>query len=380
MERVDFFLPVRTQYGVIHHFTEKLAEAMRRQGMTCRVFDPHDQENIIRSLIESPPDMTCAFNGLLPDEKGAFLADNLRIPHLAYLVDSPHHFLPLLQSKYTVISCDDQMNRQFFQDMGSNRVLFLPHAVDRGLFHYYDNERSLDVILLGTHIDPESVRRKSRDILPGSLTGIVEEVAEQVLAKAPLTCMEAVTRAIAEREEVQAHVLEVLELVEQYVRGKARCDLVRSLSGVRVHVYGNVYGDGSWDSMTRGCDHVELHGAVAFDEAIRLMTQAKVVLNTCPRIKFGGHERIFTGMACGALVFTEENPWMREAFTEGVDVAFFSHRRISEAAPILEAYLGSDSLRQAVAAAGQENVRQNHTWDQRAEQALHDVEALLSIG
>lgn len=84
------------------------------------------------------------------------------------------------------------------------------------------------------------------------------------------------------------------------------------------------------------------------------MKQAQVVLNSAPRFKAGGHERIFYALLCGAAVYTGENRYLTQALPE-----LFTYTFGVWDPPSFETW-------RSVAAAGQERVLTAHTWDARA--------------
>lgn len=386
-----FILPMKNQYGVLEHFTLSLAEAMGRLGVECEVMPSlgGESQKLIKELVVNPPDFTCAFNGLLPDEAGSFLADRLEVPHMACLVDSSHHFLPMAKSEYSILGCDDRHSVTILKGIGAQNCFFLPHGVDKKLIGEIENERDIPVLMLGSNIDFESVREGWLARLPTDLAKAADLAAEMVLADGELSLIDAVVQALEKARDgeklrqdplTRLHCLELVEYVEQYVRGKARYDLISSIRDVPVAIYGGVYQGKGWSKFF-GKNHpnVTVHKGVSFQEAVGLMRRSKIVLNNCPRIRSGAHERIFAGIACGGLPLTEENRYMRGAFTEGHDVAFYRQNRLNEVNDLVLHYLENEEARCAVVRAGQENVRRHHTWDVRAAQILEELGVRLPL-
>ena len=117
MKRIDVFMPPLSTYGVLHHFTEKMHEALLRAGIQSRLLEAkrNDPGPFLKALFEDKPDCTISFNGLLPDTQGRFFCDMVNIPHVACLVDSPNSYLSLTQSPLTIITCVDQSSVDFFR-------------------------------------------------------------------------------------------------------------------------------------------------------------------------------------------------------------------------------------------------------------------------
>jgi spore maturation protein CgeB len=107
------------------------------------------------------------------------------------------------------------------------------------------------------------------------------------------------------------------------------------------------------------------------------MKHSQIVLNSCPWISYGGHERIFSGLACGALVITNENPFLHEEFKDGESIAFYQHGRWDKANHRVNEYLENVAKRNQVVKKGREIVMSRHTWDHRAAKLLKELPALL---
>jgi spore maturation protein CgeB len=107
------------------------------------------------------------------------------------------------------------------------------------------------------------------------------------------------------------------------------------------------------------------------------MKHSKIVLNSCPWISFGGHERIFAGLACEALVLTNENNYLNREFKDGESIVFYQHGRWDKANHRVNEYLENTAKRDQVAKKGREIVMARHTWDHRAAQLIKELPSLL---
>jgi spore maturation protein CgeB len=95
------------------------------------------------------------------------------------------------------------------------------------------------------------------------------------------------------------------------------------------------------------------------------MKQSKIVLNSSIKNKFGAHERIFTGLAAGALVITNENDYLKKYFTHDIDIAFYQFNNLNQINETIHAYLSDEEKREQVVENGREIVMSFHTWDAR---------------
>lgn len=388
LKRIDLFLPPNvSQYGVLHHFTHKLHEALQRLGVSSRILvAQHDNPKpFLTELFQDVPDCTLSFNGLLPDEDGRFFADLIRIPHVAYVIDSPNTFVSLANSPFTVIASVDQNGVDFFKGVNAQHVLFLPHGVEKTLsFDPKDQERNLDVVMLSSCIDYESILEEWKQTHPKPLQEVLEEAANTALTDDNKSVVQAFVGAMDKKMSQGAPLdpntidfIEILDQLEMYIRGKERVELVKSIKDAKVHIFGSSAPTTSWKKQLQGQKNVEFHDAVSFEQALQIMQKSKIVLNSCAWIKRGTHERTLAGLAAGALVLTSRNPYMEEHFTDGKDILFYSYKDLSNVNDKVNRYLQDENLRKAVAHAGRENAMHHHTWDIRASQLVKELDPII---
>src|ERR1700722_4046614 len=96
---IDLFMPRLSRYHVLHNFTSKLCEALKRQGQNCKLHTvaKEQEASFFTALAANPRDFTLTFNSIPPSDEGIFLWDMLKIPHLSILVDSPAMFFQTIR-------------------------------------------------------------------------------------------------------------------------------------------------------------------------------------------------------------------------------------------------------------------------------------------
>lgn len=387
IKRIDLFLPPNvSQYGVLHHFTQKLYEALLRIGVNARILvAQHDNPKpFLAELFKDVPDCTLSFNGLLPDEEGRFFADLIRIPHVAFVVDSPNGFVSLANSPYTVIASVDQNACDFFRGVNAKNVLFLPHGVEKNLNFPRDEERPYDVVMLASCIDYEEIRKQWHQKYPNPLAKLLEEAAETALRDEKTSYVQAFVEAMdkelargAALDPNKIDFIDILDQLEMYIRGRERVELLRSIKDAPIDLFGSNAATTTWKKQLSGNSNITIHDAVPYDQALEIMQKSKIVLNSCAWIKRGTHERTLSGLAAGALVVTSENQYMRENFTDGVNIAFYRYQELDKVNPLINQYLKDESLRKKVALAGREQVMHHHTWDIRAGALVRELSPIL---
>lgn len=386
IKRIDLFMPPNvSQYGVLHHFTKKFHEALLRLGVNSRILvaERQNPKPFLTELFKDVPDCTLSFNGLLPDEEGRFFCDLIRIPHVACIVDSPNDFISLAKSPNTIIASVDRDACDFFRGVNCKNVIFMPHGVEKNLnFDQKNDNRSYDVVLLASCIDYEKIQSEWKSKYSPAISVILQEAAESTLNDVKVSYVQAFVSALdrhAAEGKIDPRKIDIIGLLDEleiYIRGRERVELVRSIKEARVDVFGSSSATMTWKKQLPQ-NNVVIHDAVPYDQALDIMQKSKIVLNSCAWIKKGTHERILAAMACGALVITEENPYMSEHFKDGTHIGFYRYNQINQVNAQINGYLADESKRRKVALAGREQVMHHHTWDHRAAGLLKELDPIL---
>jgi len=109
-------------------------------------------------------------------------------------------------------------------------------------------------------------------------------------------------------------------------------------------------------------------------EMAEVYNRSKIVVNLQPDGVKTLNYRIFEGMACGALMITEEtDSGLDRLFKRGEHLVVF--RDDKEMYRLIDCYLAHDAEREQIAQAGQALVRAQHTWDERMKELLNMVTA-----
>ncbi len=389
IKRIDLFMPPNlSQYGVLHHFTTKFHEALLRLGVNSRILEAQydNPKPFLTELFKDAPDCTLSFNGLLPDQEGRFFCDLIHIPHIAYVVDPPNGYVALAKSPLTAIASVDGKACEFFRGINVQNVFFLPHGVEKNLHtESKDQQRTYDVVLLASCIDYERIRKEWKTKYPGPLGQALEEAADTALANPNITYIEAFAAAVDKyisKKQLDPNKIDLLNLLDEleiYLRGKARVDLIRSIKDVKIDIFGSPSSTMDWKTQLKEQKNVTVHAAVPYDQALEIMQKSKILLNSCAWLKYGVHERVLAGLASGALVFTEDNPYLREqGFSDGTNIAFYRYNELDKVNAAINRYLKNEDLRKKTAAAGRDQVLRHHTWDHRAATLLREIEPFVN--
>ncbi|MBS0655555.1 MAG: glycosyltransferase family 1 protein [Verrucomicrobia bacterium] len=366
-----------SRFRLYRYFFQGMIDSFRRLGVDCRVVEGDNGSAIqlYREVIINQPDCTLCFNGFIPEEGENFLCDELEVPHIAFLLDPPTRFLTMLKSKHTIVTCMDRSFCAFYNAMqvpevGQAGALFMPHAVSRDLHIRPDTERPIDVLFMATCYDFEGERKLWEKRYSSQVAAIMEKACEMTFQEPYTSFIEAFTRTLKASKGVDPKQLDWRSIcydIETYIKGYDRVKLIEAVQKVaHVHIYGSPQRECGWETyFPQNAYNVTIHDGVSMEESGELMKRAKVVLNSCPTVKDGTHERIFMGLASGALVCTSENRYLQEQFKEGDGIIFFPFADRACCNEKIERYLKDEAARVEAVNRGFTIVQQNHTWDSR---------------
>lgn len=379
-------MPPKSRYQALHDFTVSLHEAFLRTGIHSRILeaDREDPKSFLDKIFSDLPDCTLSFNGLLPDEEGRFFCDLIKVPHVACLVDAPHRFLALTHSPYSIITSVDRYTCDFFQGLNFDHVLFMPHAADRKVFNknsHPEKKRTIDILMLASFIDFEEIQKSWRKTYSTGVNKALDEACELAISDPKISYVHALAEMLDKHSKIagfdprQFDFITLLDQVEDFINGKDRVTLLQSIQDQKIELYGA--GSHHFKKYLNQTSHVNIHEPVSYEHAISLMQNSKIVLNSCPSIKYGAHERIFSGILAGALVLTNDNIFMRENFKDKENILFYQHCHMEELGSLVKEYLKEDQKRIDMVKKGQDIVLNHHTWDHRAATLISELEPIL---
>lgn len=376
MNKIDVLMLPYSRYDVLKHLTTKLYEALSRTGISCRLLTHEEWGPLATS---DPPDLTISFNGGPKDPDHVMWCDKYRIPHVSCIVDPLAYSFADLGNQYLIIACDDRYSCEFLKEINFQRTLFFPHAVERDIIPGPDFERIYDVTMLnGLSMDPVARSESWKIKFPLRIRLAMESAITITFSDLETSFMEAfktLNRALCKNMTLSQLTMILVE-IELYIREQARLDLVKSIKDATVHIFGNS------NALFKKClinqSNIEFHDEVNYIEALEIMKKSKIVLSSNIKNKNGAHERIFAGLAGGALVITNENKFLRETFVDGESILFYRSNQMDSLNDRINALLANEPLRHQIAERGRQVVLQHHTWDQRAATLLRDVPPIIA--
>ena len=374
------------QYESKRHFTRKLSEALNRFGVETLIADPKTGEisnEIKKSLFDFSPDCLFSFNSSLPDKAGKYLWDYLQIPSWIALVDPAFYAVDMIKSPYTRLTTVDREDCKWLLDNGVKNTFFWPHGVEADLPFVENGERPLDVVFLGTCTDFEGLKMQWNLALDESEKQVLNKAIQIMMTPPGNSLMKSLALSVSSFPSIDPRGLDfksIFHFLDNYVRGKDRYELIRSIKTAKVHIFGepswnNLKGGASWKEYLKNQPNVVLHPPVSYAESFEISRQAKICLNSSPFFRHGSHERILNAFMSGAVPLTTHNGFVEEFFHPGVDLISYETGDYSHVDEKINKLLSNESKRSEMAAIGREKVLENHTWDIRAKQLIDHMNA-----
>ncbi len=374
-------------YNSKRYFAEKLSEALRRKGIETKLIDAEESaldREMGDDIVAFNPDLTCSLNTFQPTVEGQYLWDILQIPHLYIHLDPALYASPMTRSPYLMIACVDHFDVEALRASAFPNVIFLPHAIERELTYQEKEARPYDVVFLGSCSDYESLQALWKTDFSKELQTVLEEASEMVLSDNHTSLAQALVNAWSKQklDPIGVDFLTLFKYIDFYTRGRDRVELIRSITDVPVHVFGDVATDiascqKGWDYYLGSQPNVVLHPPVPFPMINEVLKKSKICLNSMPFFKKGTHERLFYALGCGALPATTDNLWVRENFVDGEELLLYRNQDFSSLQSRIKNYLSDETKRRQAVAAGRKKVLQNHTWDIRVDQLLKELPSMI---
>jgi hypothetical protein len=257
----------------------------------------------------------------------------------------------------------------------------IPHGgIATGINRPY-KERSIDVLFCGTYEAPE-VYLKEINMCDGMIKTIALGVIDIMLKNCGMCIENAIYKFLEENLEeneltniksIMPDIMKDLAWVtDMYVRCFNRQLFIKKLLNLGICVH--VYGKGWEDFKSEHSENLIVGGEINFEQSLKLMSDAKFVLNIMPGFKRGTHERVFCAMANGAVCATECTSYFSASFKENKEIIFFSLDNIEELADKLKYYLEHTDEAAQIAENGYKKVISEHMWKNRAVELLRTIE------
>lgn len=357
-----------TEKVVLNRFRDVLCESMRKSGAHVLTLDLDlsDLKSLLSTIFRAPPDCTFAFNGIRMLPGGESLAEKIGIPHVCWLVDSAHFWREYSRMPLQLIITPDQTSAEIFKKWGAN-AHFLPHG---GELLPYEKDKKYPLVFFSSIEDPELTEKNWRALYPAPFVLKLKETADAVLST-PELCYQEALKPLVDSDDPAFD--ELFQSFDVYLRVREKIALIRSLKGLPLHIFGKVGVESSksfQEIVGQGFDTFSFHEPIDMSESLKVLQRSSIVLNSSPMFKTGAHERIFYGQGAGAVMLTNETPWIRENYEIGRELLTYNVGKNGEIAEKVASLLDNPEKLEEMALLGREKMARDHTWEKRASQLL----------
>lgn len=294
-------------------------------------------------------------------------------PRFSFVTDAPwsqHENIFGYDGALTV-NYVDQRHVHYLADMGCpHPAVFLPHGGPAPAAGRLPMEqRDLPAVFVGnlTAVPDLAGFRHRLAGAPAVLAGLCEQALPQVLDGGDDPYLALRDRCRAQgmdcaRDLAATVVAQLVGHIAAYAEAYHRLAALKALSRVPILWAGDV----APSVRASGLDHVQFIGPVSAEHALALMARARVVLNSVAVFRAGSHERIWYGMAGGAVVATDLSSYVAEDFTYGRHLLDIGAAGSDHGQGMRDLIETPTALQDMVDAALPIYARR-HTWAQRAD-------------
>lgn len=405
MENITKIILIKNAVETLGYFSEQIALELEHLGYdTCFV----DYDNLYETVNAVPKFAELGHTALLTfnyiglgeeeifrDGSGRLIWEKYEMQYLNILVDHPiYYHSKLLVSLYRLtVFCIDrehvayirrfypQINVQFLPLAGNvllpqaGQVRDIPYEdvwnYERSLIPY--EERRYDVVFTANYVPIQQLEQQLL-MLDEDYAVFYREIIADLIHN-PVQSMDAVMERHIKNElgsvsdsDLRGALAGML-LADLFIRTYFRGEIVRTLAeaDIRVHVFG-----ADWDKLAckrpwniiinEGWESGGMLSSAVCVEAVR---NAKISLNVMPWFKDGAHDRIFTAMLQKTVALTDDSRYLREGFTDGKDITFFSLEERECLPDIIHKLLWDEENARRIAENGYLRTSETHTWRER---------------
>ncbi len=411
MNRDEKIILIRNAVETLGYFSEQIAAEMRRCGFDVCFLDYDALFETLGSLpyfVRTGRTWLVTFNfigvsgeEIFVGEDGRYLWESYGIQCLNILVDHPFYFHSRLKEMlpWVTVFCVDREHaayiRRFYPGV---EVHFLPLAgnmpLEEACFRQSDAQsadervrdlksvlasymaRRYDLVFTANYVPLEGISQKIERLDPeyqAFYRGILSDLAGN-----PAQSVDAVMERHLTTElgalpyDEKRAAMAGMAVLDLYLRSYFRGEIIGMLAaaGVKIHVFG-----ADWEKLAcRKPENIIKNGGQTDSAAcLAAIRDARISLNLMPWFKDGAHDRIFTSMLQKTVALTDDSRYLREEFSDGEELVFFSLSEREKLPDLIFGLLSEPERAVRIAENGYYAARGRHTWRQRTRRLLAEI-------
>ena len=370
----------QSQYEVLNTFIDDMATALSPLGETSIVdLIKIDTIALLKKVITDDTTAVFSFNG-----RSHMVSQHLSkdIVYISSYVDHPMYQMDRIktiapkQLSYFV----DKAYVNLVEDiMPEIKPKLLPQAGCYNKSEFSIKDKMIDVLFCGSFADITKFDESMLKYSP-KMKKFIVALAKDIIKK-PTTPIQRLANEISRKQYFLTtgdNLIGCMILADRYTRSLKRKNLLEQLlkSGITVHCYGN-----GWESSGLSkYDNFISRPAINYRDIMDVMNKSKIVLCTLPNLHNGVHDRIFSTMQMHAVSVTDPTTSLKEMFTDMKSIVFYNNTQqgYGEVTDKIKTLLSNDALLEEITMAGNAIALRDHTWKNRAQIVMKDLEELCN--
>ena len=391
---------IKNAVETLGYFSKQLAVWLRALGLEVYFVDYLCMVDSVEGLYrfaQKGKTAFCTFNfvgisgeEIFIEENGRTIWENYEMPCLNLLVDHPLYYHSKLEHPMSrmKVFCVDREHvtymRRFYPEVEAD---FLPLAGNVILQETGEEvncivpyeKRPYDLVFTGNYTPVEHIYREI-ETLEEDYKKFYKDIIEDMIDNPTVPIDEMLERHIYRElgevsDKEKRAAIAGMVFIDICIRSYFRGEIVKSLAeqGMKVHVFG-----ANWEKLS--CKNPECiisNGReVTSVTCAKAIANAKISLNIMPWFKDGAHDRVFTAMLQKTLSLTDDSRYLREEFSDGNDLVFFSLEEREKLPDKVRDLLAHSKDMMEIAENGYRKAVSKHTWKQRAEVLVRELKKL----
>lgn len=292
--------------------------------------------------------------------------DIIRKPHFAWIIDHPIGCkLSYIKSNYLYHIAID-MEHQMYLEMLGNKVFFLPLGTRK--CNTLNENKIYDVVFTGSIEDCNARynlwKEQSKEIFD-CLKGMVE----QSLANVAIPPLPYVLKYVGDSSNDTRKF--IYDEVNSFVKSYKRKIVLNSIKDHKIHLFG-----GTDDKELLNNKNIIFEGSVDFEKTYDIFLKSKVAINVSPNYMLGSHDRPITAAEHGAVVLTDENPYMLEHFKNSM--LFYSFSDLSSLDDKIDSVLNDENKASEMVNKSRRIIEKEFTWEEKCKKIIEFAQYALN--
>lgn len=380
-EKILVFSSREICYNSSHFFANQMASAFEQCGyetIVCEFTAQDDLDAVLTPFYGKKFRLILDFNSTITrmtEENGTAVLDLIDGPFYCYVLDHPlfhYNCLNAPVNNLNAILLDEAQEnyvKTYYKHV--KHTLTMPLGAVEAVCDIQKKEKKA-VLFMGTYDSPDKIYEMV-ELSPEPLKSYMKKLIEMRIAD-PILPMEQAFSTLLKEQELElaaqqfALFMNAMYPVDAFIRDYFRKTALDTLVKHKISV--KIVGEGWQKYQSPNEDFVIREKAVEFGLSFEKIAHSNVLLNVSPFFNHGAHDRIFAGMANRCIVLTDENPYLKEHFTDKCDLYLYSLKHLNTLVDGAAELLENDSLCEKIQEQAYVNFKQHHTWECRAKQLL----------